>query len=41
MQTTEGILADKGGAEVGVTAASGTAITAEEIISLFYSVKAP
>lgn len=36
-----GILADKGGAEVGVTAASGTAITAEEIISLFYSVKAP
>lgn len=36
-----GILADKGGADVGVTAASGTAITAEEIISLFYSVKAP
>ena len=36
-----GILADKGGAEVGVTAAAGTAITAEEIISLFYSVKAP
>ena len=36
-----GILADKGGAEVGVTAASGTAITADEIINLFYSVKAP
>lgn len=36
-----GILADKGGAEVGVTAAAGTAITTEEIISLFYSVKAP
>lgn len=36
-----GILADKGGAEVGVTAASSTAITAEEIISLFYSLEAP
>lgn len=36
-----GILANKGGADVGVTAASSTAITAEEIISLFYSVKAP
>lgn len=36
-----GILADKGGAEVGVTAASATTITAEEIISLFYSLEAP
>ena len=36
-----GVLADKGGAEIGVTAASGTAITAEEIISLFYSLEAP
>ena len=36
-----GVLADKGGAEVGVTAASATAVTAEEIISLFYSLEAP
>ena len=36
-----GVLADNGGAEVGVTAASGTAITAEEIINLYYSLKAP
>ena len=36
-----GILANKGGAEIGVTAASGTAITADEVINLFYSVKAP
>ena len=36
-----GILADAGGAEVGVTAASATAITADEVIDLFYSLKAP
>lgn len=36
-----GILAAKGGAEVGVTAASATAITADEVIDLFYSLKAP
>lgn len=36
-----GIFADEGGADVGVTAASATAITADEIINLFYSLKAP
>ena len=36
-----GILADIGGAEIGVTAASETAITADEIIDLFYSLKSP
>ena len=36
-----GILADNGGAEVGVTTASATAITAEEIINLYYSLEAP
>ena len=36
-----GFLADKGGAEVGVNAASATAITADEIIDLFYSLKTP
>ncbi len=36
-----GLLAATGGAEVGVTAASGTKITADEIIDLFYSLKAP
>lgn len=36
-----GILHATGGAEVGVTAASDKAITADEIIDLFYSVKAP
>lgn len=36
-----GILADTGGAETGVTAASATAITSDEIIDLFYSLKAP
>lgn len=36
-----GILADAGGAEVGVTAASATAITADELMDLFYSLKAP
>ena len=36
-----GILNATGGAEVGVTAASATAITADEIIDLFFSLKAP
>ena len=36
-----GILAANGGADVGVTAASATAITADEVIDLFYSLKAP
>ncbi len=36
-----GILANTGGAEVGVTAASATAITADEVIDLFYSLRAP
>ena len=36
-----GLLANNGGAEVGVTAASETAITADEIINLFYSLEAP
>lgn len=36
-----GILAATGGAEVGVTSASATAITADEVIDLFYSLKAP
>lgn len=36
-----GILAETGGAETGVTAASATAITADELIDLFYSLKAP
>ena len=36
-----GILAATGGAEVGVTAASSTAITADEIINLFYSLASP
>lgn len=36
-----GILADTGGAQTGVTAASATAITADELIDLFYSLKAP
>ena len=36
-----GVLAENGGAEVGVTAASATAITADELIDLFYSLKAP
>lgn len=35
-----GIFNATGGAEVGVTAASATAITADEIIDLFYSLKA-
>lgn len=36
-----GILNATGGAEVGVTAAGATAITADEIIDLYYSLKAP
>ncbi len=35
-----GILATTGGGEIGVTAASATAITADEIIDLFYSLNA-
>ena len=36
-----GILAATGGAPVGVTAASATTVTADEIIDLFYSLEAP
>lgn len=36
-----GILNATGGASVGVTTASATAITADEIIDLYYSLKAP
>lgn len=36
-----GILAATGGAQVGVTAASATAITADELINLVYSLKRP
>ncbi len=36
-----GLLATNGGAEVGVTAASATAITADEVINLVYSLKRP
>ena len=36
-----GIFNATGGAEVGVTTASATAITADELIDLFYSLKAP
>ena len=36
-----GVFAANGGAEVGVTAASATAITADEIINLVYSLKRP
>jgi len=36
-----GILNATGGGEVGVTTASPTAITADELIDLFYSLKAP
>ena len=36
-----GILASSGGAHVGVTAAAKTAVTADEIIDLFYSLRAP
>lgn len=36
-----GIFAASGGATVGVTAASATAITMDEVMDLFYSLKAP
>lgn len=36
-----GIFAATGGAQVGVTTASGTAITADEIINLIYALKRP
>ncbi len=36
-----GVLAATGGAETGVTAASATAVTADEMIDLFYSLKSP
>ena len=36
-----GILAAAGGGQVGVTTASTTAITADELIDLYYSLKAP
>ena len=36
-----GIFAATGGAELGVTAASATAITLDEIMDLFYSLKSP
>lgn len=36
-----GILAATGGAQTGVTAASATAVTADELIDLFYSLKSP
>lgn len=36
-----GIFANTGGAEVGVTAAGATAITLDEIMDLFYSLKSP
>lgn len=36
-----GILAATGGAQTGVTAASATAITADELLDLFYSLKSP
>lgn len=36
-----GILSDNGGAEVGITSAASTAITADEIVDLFYSLEAP
>ena len=36
-----GLLAEEGGAEIGVTAASATEITADEIIDLVYSLKRP
>lgn len=36
-----GVLAETGGAEVGVTATAAAAFTADEIFDLFYSLKAP
>ena len=36
-----GLLAATGGAQLGVTAASATAITVDEVLDLFYALKAP
>jgi len=36
-----GIFQTVGGGEVGVTAASDKAVTADELIDLFYSLRAP
>lgn len=36
-----GILAASGGAELGITAAGAAAVTADELIDLFYSLKSP
>ena len=36
-----GILADIGGAQLGITTAGATAITLDEVLDLFYSLKAP
>ena len=36
-----GLLANSGGAELGVTAASATAITMDEVMDLFYALRAP
>jgi HK97 family phage major capsid protein len=36
-----GIFAETGGAELGVTTASATALTADELIDLYYSLKSP
>ena len=36
-----GVLADNGGAQIGVTAASASAVTADELMDLFYSLNAP
>ena len=36
-----GVLAAAGGAETGVTAASATAVTADELMDLYYSLKSP
>ncbi len=36
-----GVLAASGGAETGITAASATAVTADELMDLFYSLRAP
>ena len=36
-----GILAATGGAETGITAASATAVTADELVDLYYSLRSP
>ena len=36
-----GVLADTGGGQIGVTTAGATAITLDEVLDLFYSLKAP